>query len=105
MEKWNLILLTLIIETILFWFVSILFGWSFINTIFLGGIFIFGCAWFYKFYITPRTTKYNTSEKDWIEQDTDIIKVFHFLNSPFTIGIFIFLIISFIISIIAYILH
>jgi len=102
MKKIYLILLTLSIETIFLWGVSILLGWSFINTIFLGGITFLGIAWFYTFFITPRTMNYDTSKKDWIKQDTDIMKSFQFLVSPITLGLLLFGIVSFLINIFVY---
>lgn len=102
MKKGLIVLFTLVIEALVIWLLSIILSWSFIDTIFLGGLFLFGGAWFYHFVITPKSNEYDATVEYKNVQDTESLKPFLFIKSPITWGLSLFLIGSFIITIIEY---
>lgn len=102
MKKGSVVLTTIAIEAIVLWLVSIFFEWVFIDTIFLGGIAIFGCVWLSQLYFNQTNNQFNGSMKGWTGQDSSGVKQFQFKMSPITLGIMLFAGISFFITIITY---
>ncbi|MGE6488648.1 hypothetical protein [Paenisporosarcina sp. NPDC076898] len=102
MKKGYIVLITLVMESFLLWLFSILLGWTFIDTIFLGGLLILGGAWFYHFNITPRNSEYDVSLENKNTQNAEAIKPFLFIMSPITWGLSIFAVGSSFITIIKY---
>ena len=87
MNKGFMVLITLVLEAVLLWLFSIIFEWTFIDTIFLGGLFILGVAWFIYFIPTPRHYEYDRSVEN---KKTETIISFLFVTSPITWGISLF---------------
>ncbi|WP_144510546.1 hypothetical protein [Bacillus sp. FJAT-22090] len=102
MKKSYIVLTTIAIETVVLWGVSLFFEWGFIDTIFLGGIAIFGCVWLSQLYFNQNNNQFNGYTKGWTGQNSGGIKQFHFKMSPITLGLLIFAGISFFITIIMY---
>lgn len=102
MKKSSIVLITVAIETMVLWFVSHFLGWVFIDTIFLGGLAIFGSVWLFQLYSNKTTNEFNATTRGWTRQDSGGIKPFQFNMSPITLGFFIFLMGSFFIMILTY---
>lgn len=102
LKKGFIVLFTLVIEALVIWLLSIILNWTFIDTVFLGGLFIFGGAWFYHFVISPKSNEYDATVEYKNVQDMESLKPFLFIKSPITWGLSLFLIGSFIITIIEY---
>jgi len=102
MDKVYIIAVTVVIETILIWLVSLFFGWSFIDTIFLGGLAIFGCVWLFLLNNNQINNEYNAVTKGQNGQVTGVIKPFQFKMTPITLGLLLFLVVSFLVTVVKY---
>ncbi|WP_273851912.1 hypothetical protein [Guptibacillus spartinae] len=102
MRKGYLVLLTIVTELIFLFIVSTFINLSFIDTLFIGGIGIFGVVWLFSFSMTQQNNVFNTSLKGVTGQDAGGIKVFRFKINPITLGLLIFCISSFVITMIYY---
>ena len=102
MKRTKIIFATIAGETILLYLISLLFGWSFLEIIFLGGLAIFGCIWLFKLNINQSNNQYNAHIKGWTGQNSGVIKPFQYKISPVSQGLLIFLVGSFLITLIKY---
>lgn len=102
MDKVFIIAVTVAIETISLWLVSIFFSWSFIDTIFLGGLAIFGCVWLFQLNSNQTNNEYNAVAKGQNGQETGVIKPFQFKMTPISLGLLLFLVVSFLVTIVKY---
>ena len=102
MRKGYIVLLTIATELIALFIISKLITLNFIDTLFLGGIGLFGVVWLFSFSMTQQNNVFNASMKGITGQKTGGIKVFRFNINPITLGLLIFCISSFIITMIYY---
>jgi len=101
MKNLNLMIATLICETGIIKIVSLLLGWKFIDTIFLGGLLLFGAVYLYRLIIHQENTFFNAHIEGWTWQEKGI-SPFQLRISPIIFGMIIFVVISFIITLVAY---
>lgn len=102
MKKVYIIAITVAIETISLWLVSLFLGWNFIDTLLLGGLAIFGCVWMFKLHTNQTNNEFNAGTKGWTGQETGVIKPFQFKISSISLGLLIFVAVSFLITSIKY---
>ena len=102
MRKGYVVLLTIFTELLSLLIISKLINLSFIDTIFIGGIGIFGIVWLFSLSMNQRNNVFNASMKGVTGQETGGIKVFRFKINPITLGLIIFCVSSFIITMIYY---
>lgn len=102
MKRTKIIIATIAAETILLYLISLIFGWSFLEIIFLGGLAMFGFIWLYELNINQSNNQYNAHIKGWTGQNSGVIKPFHYKISPVSLGLIIFLVGSFLITLIKY---
>ena len=102
MRKSYIVLLTIATELIALFIISKLITLNFIDTLFLGGLGLFGVVWLFSFSMTQQNNVFNASMKGITGQKTGGIKVFRFNINPITLGLLIFCISSFIITMIYY---
>ncbi|WP_025786145.1 hypothetical protein [Sporosarcina sp. D27] len=102
MKKVLVVILTMLIETVLLWAVSIFIGWDFMETIFLGGLLIFAIPWLYLFFSNHEQNVYNANVKGMTGADIGGVKLFQFRFSPIIIGLVLFMIISLFLTIYYY---
>lgn len=102
MKRTKIIIATIAAETVLLYLISLLFGWSFLEIIFLGGLAIFGCIWLFQLNINQSNNQYNAHIKGWTGQTSGEIKPFQYKLSPVFLGLLIFLVGSFLITLIKY---
>lgn len=102
LKNFLIIILTMLIETILLWAVSIFIGWDFMETIFLGGLLIFAIPWLYLFFSNHERNLYNANVKGMTGVDIGGVKLFQFRFSPIIIGLILFMIISLFLTIYYY---
>jgi len=97
-----IVLITILLETLFLWVVSILINWKFIDVMFIGGLVIFGVIWLFQFNSTQTQNILNASEKGWKGQKTGEIRPFEFKFTPVKLGLLIFAVISFFITMTTY---
>ncbi|MBO9128095.1 hypothetical protein [Bacillus sp. 165] len=102
MKKMGMVLLTIAMEAVLLWVVSMVFGWKFMDTVFLGGLVIFGVIWLFNLAVNQSNNVNNAVVKGWTGQDAGEIKKFELKMSPFILGLVLFIVISFAATIIHY---
>lgn len=102
MKKSYVVLITIGIETIGLWLVSFLLDWVFIDTLFLGGLVIFGGVWLFQVNTSRKNNQINATTRGWTRQDVGEIKPFRFTMSPITLGLLLFVVISFFIAVLMY---
>ena len=102
MRKGYIVLSTIVTEFILLFIISKLINLNFIDTLFIGGLGLFGFVWLFSFSMTQQSNVFNTSLKGVTGQDAGGIKVFRFKINPITLGLLIFCISSFVITMIYY---
>ncbi|WP_456270969.1 hypothetical protein [Bacillus sp. AK031] len=95
MKKASIVLLTMLIETGGLWIVSLVFGWNLMDVLFLGGLLIFGVIWLYLLFSNQTNNGFNAGVRGWTGQDAGEIKLFRFQISPVTLGIVLFMLLSF----------
>jgi len=101
-EKVNIIVVTVAFETVILWLVTLFFGWSLIETLFLGGLAIFGVVWLFQLNVNQTNNEYNATAKGFTGKESGVIKPFQFSLSPITLGLLLFLMVSFLITVITY---
>ncbi|MYL35123.1 hypothetical protein GLW08_04060 [Pontibacillus yanchengensis] len=94
---------TIIIETILLWLFSLWLGVHLLEILLLGGISIFGIAWFFQQGSTYANNHINTMTRGWTGLDTGGVRVFRFKVGPVVFGLLMFILISLIITVIYYV--
>lgn len=101
MKKIYIVLATLTIETVLIWFASYLLQWKFVDTIFLGSLLLFGIVYLIRLYIHQTNTVFNANIAGWTWEEAGI-GPFRFRVSPIIIGLILYIIISFFVTLITY---
>lgn len=102
MNKVYIVAVTVAIETLSLWLVSLFFGWSFIDTIFLGGLAIFGCVWLFQLNNNQTNNEYNAFAKGQNGLDNGGIMPFQFKMTPITLGLLAFIAVSFLVTVAKY---
>jgi len=102
LKRTKIIITTIAVETIILYLISLLFDWSFLEIIFLGGLAIFGCIWLFQLNMNQSNNQYNAHIKGWTGQNSGEIKPFQYKLSPVSLGLLIFLVGSFFITLIKY---
>lgn len=102
MNRIYAIAITIAIEAVSLWFISYILDWALIDTLFLGGLAIFGLVWLYSFYTHQLRNESNANAKVWSKQDTGSIKPFKFKMSAISVGLLLFTLGSFVVTIFAY---
>lgn len=101
MKNIYIILATLTIETVIIWFVSLLLQWKFVDTLFLGGLLLFGIVYLLRLYIHQTNATFNANIAGWTWVEAGI-GPFHFRVSPIILGLILFIVISFFVTLITY---
>ena len=91
-----IILLTVVIEAIVFWVVSLAFGWTVVDTYFVGGLVTFCAIWLFTFITKQSSNRFNASIRGWTGQDAGEIKAITFGMGPVKMGLVLFILINFI---------
>ncbi|WP_430788066.1 hypothetical protein VBD025_18115 [Virgibacillus flavescens] len=102
MKKFGWVLLTLALEAIVLWVVSVVLTWNFMDILFLGSLGIFAIVWLLLMWTNQSNNSFNVSEKAWTGQDAGGVKQFHVHFSPVMIGMVLFVVGSFVMTIIYY---
>lgn len=102
MKKGFIVLLTMLIETVLVWGLSIFIGWGFVETIFLGGLLIFAILWLFLYFTNHNQNIYYSSVKGITGMNAGAVKVFSFSFSPIIFGLILFMILSLVFTFIYY---
>jgi hypothetical protein len=102
MRKAFVVIVTMLIEGGLLWGVSEIFQWNLMEILFLGGLLIFGVIWLFVFYTNQIHNEINVGAKGWTGQDAGGIKLFQFRLSPITLGIVLFMVLSFCLTVFYY---
>jgi hypothetical protein len=102
MKKGTIVLLTMFVEAGLLWVVSSLFGWDLMEILFLGGLLIFGLIWLYLLFSNQSNNGFNAGVRGWTGQDAGEIKLFKFQVSPVMLGIVLFMLLSFALTLFYY---
>jgi hypothetical protein len=102
MKKISIVLLTMLVEGGLIWGISKFFGLDFMEILFLGGLIIFGGIWLFLFYTNQIHNEMNVSTKGFTGQDVGGIKLFKFRLSPVSLGIVLFMLLSFCLTVFYY---
>jgi len=102
MKKWSIALITAVLEAVVLWLVSYMFGWNFTDIILLGGLAIFGGVWFFRLNSNQINNGHNASVKGWTGQNTGNITPFQFNMSPVILGLLLFTCVSFVITVFVY---
>ncbi len=102
MKKLIIVLITMLVEVALIGGVSYLFNWVFIDILFLGALAIFGIIWLYNWNSNQLRNEMHATDKGINGVHTGAIQVFEFKMGPVRLGMLLFLIISFGISIYKY---
>ncbi|WP_064094263.1 hypothetical protein [Rossellomorea aquimaris] len=98
----SIILLTISIEAIVFWIVSLAFGWKAVDTFFVGGLVTFCAIWLFTFFTKQSSNQFNAGIRGWTGQDAGEIKAITFGMGPVKIGLVLFILINFIFAFIYY---
>ncbi|MEI5907927.1 hypothetical protein WAK64_12760 [Bacillus spongiae] len=102
MKKTLLVILTMLVEGGVIWGISKYFEWNIMEIIFLGGLVIFGVIWLFILYTTKIHNEMNVGLKSSTGQDVGGIKLFQFRLSPVTVGVVMFMALSFCLTIFYY---
>ena len=101
MKNVYIILVTLTIETVIIWFASFLLRWKFVDTIFLGSLLLFGIVYLFRLYIHQTNATFNANIAGWTWEEAGI-GPFRFRVSPIILGLILFIVISFFVTLITY---
>ncbi|WP_175638441.1 hypothetical protein [Metabacillus schmidteae] len=102
MKKVLGVILTLLIETGVLWGISIVFSIELMEILFLGGVSIFAILWILLYSSTHSQNQYNANVKGMTGQDAGGVKLFRFRLSPITLGLVMFIVISFCLTVFYY---
>jgi len=102
MKKLIIVLVTMLVELVLIASVSYLFDWVFIDILFLGALAIFGAVWLYNWNNHQLRNEMHATDKGVHGVSTGVIQLFEFKIGPVRLGMLLFLIISFGISVYKY---
>ncbi|WP_400246426.1 hypothetical protein AB3U99_06325 [Niallia sp. JL1B1071] len=94
MKNIYIILVTFTIETVIIWVVSLILGWKFIDTIFLGSLLLFGIVYLIRLYIHQTNTAFNANIAGWTWEEAGI-GPFRFRVSPIILGFILYIVVSF----------
>lgn len=101
MKNIYIILATLTVETVIIWFASFLLRWKFVDTIFLGSLLLLGIVYLIRLYIHQTNTAFNANIAGWTWEEAGI-GPFHFRVSPVILGLILYIVISFFITLLTY---
>ena len=93
---------TIIMETILLWLLSLWIGVNVMEILLLGGISIFGLVWFFQHGSTYASNQVNSMTRGWTGLDAGGVRVFRFKFGPIVFGLLIFILISLVITVVYY---
>lgn len=96
------VVITIAIEAVSLWIISYFLHWALIDTLFLGGLAVFGIVWLYSFYTNQLRNESNANARAWSRQDTGAIRPFRFKMSAVSVGLMLFTLGSFVATIFAY---
>ena len=102
MKKLIIVLVTMLVEVALIGGVSYLFDWAFIDILFLGALAIFGAVWLYSWNTTQLRNELHATDKGYTGVSCGEIRLFEFKICPVRLGMLLFLIITFAISVYEY---
>lgn len=92
----------MLIETCLLWAISIFIQWDFMEFFFLGGVLVFTILWLFLYFNNHNQNIYNARMKGMTGEVTERVKLFRFRLSPITIGLVLYMVLSFCLTIYYY---
>ena len=92
----------MLIELGLLWAISILINWNLMEFLFLGSLLLFAIPWLFLYFNNQNQNVYNASVKGMTGQDAGGVKLFRFRFSPIILGLVLFMVLSFCLTVFYY---
>lgn len=104
MKKIIIVSLTILIQAIGLYVLSLFIHWNYVDMLLLGSILLFGVSWLFPMHLNHTNNQYNAYEKAWTGKELGTIRPFVFRVNAVILGQIIFMVLSIVITGIIYLI-